>query len=129
MSSKGIRTPQLVAKDDSCSWLRARGAPSPTPSLSPPPALPLSRPSRSSSFLRFSIQNWKSGVPRINSGSAEAQLAIAQIKEARAAQAAAEAKLALLSRAAQAALGRAADAGADAAELAAALERQGARGA
>ena len=26
MSSKGIRTPQLVAKDDSCSWLRARGA-------------------------------------------------------------------------------------------------------
>ena len=50
----------------------------------------------------------------------------AQIKEARAAQAAAEAKLALLSRAAQAALGRDADAGADAAELAAALERQGA---
>ena len=63
MSSKGIRTPQLVAKDDSCSWLRARGAPSPTPSLSPPPALPLSRPSRSSSFLRFSIQNWKSASP------------------------------------------------------------------
>ena len=23
MSSKGIRTPQLVAKDDSCSWQRA----------------------------------------------------------------------------------------------------------
>ena len=57
------------------------------------------------------------------------QLAIAQIKEARAAQAAAEAKLALLSRAAQASLGRATDAGADAAELAAALEGQGARGA
>ena len=35
MSSKGIRTPQLVAKGDSCSWLRARGAPSPTPSLEP----------------------------------------------------------------------------------------------
>ena len=69
------------------------------------------------------------GVPRTNSGSAEAQLAISQIKEARAAQAAAEAKLALLSRAAQAALGRDADAGADAAELAAALEKVGARGA
>ena len=37
MSSKGIRTPQLVAKDDSCSWLCACGAPFPYPIPTPTP--------------------------------------------------------------------------------------------
>ncbi len=64
MSSKGIRTPQLVAKDDSCSWLRACGAPFPTPSLPPPPTLSLSRPRRSSSLLRFSIRSLRRAIAR-----------------------------------------------------------------